>query len=247
MKNAVVTGHMSGMGKGAYELLKQKGYNVIGWDLQGEGDEKVDVRSAKEVAEAAARLTEPVDAVVLSAGVWKEMPLLETTDEDWSYLMDTNAYGIFNCVRALVPHMHRDTAIAAISSASGMRGVPFEAAYSASKFAVCGFAEAAARELGPRGIRINVVCPFYVRTPMTDAALIEKEELTGITVEESYKMEGDQVPLGRVAEPEDIAELLYFLVSDASRYVTGAIIPISGGTHCGYGPVLSSYDEKDVE
>ena len=137
--------------------------------------------------------------------------------------------------------------IAAISSASGMRGVPFEAAYSASKFAVCGFAEAAARELGPRGIRINVVCPFYVRTPMTDAALIEKEELTGITVEESYKMEGDQVPLGRVAEPEDIAELLYFLVSDASRYVTGAIIPISGGTHCGYGQVLSSYDEKDVE
>ena len=84
MKNAVVTGHMSGMGKGAYELLKQKGYNVIGWDIQGEGDEKVDVRSAKEVAEAAARLTEPVDAVVLSAGVWKEMPLLETTDEDWS-------------------------------------------------------------------------------------------------------------------------------------------------------------------
>ena len=82
---------------------------------------------------------------------------------------------------------------------------------------------------------------------MTDAALIEKEELTGITVEESYKMEGDQVPLGRVAEPEDIAELLYFLVSDASRYVTGAIIPISGGTHCGYGPVRSSYDEKAVE
>ena len=116
MKNAVVTGHMNGMGKGAYELLKQKGYNVIGWDISGEGDEKVDVSSAKDVAEAAARLTEPIDAVVLCAGVWREMPLLETTDDDWNYLMNINAYGIFNCVRALVPHMHRDTAIAAISS-----------------------------------------------------------------------------------------------------------------------------------
>lgn len=246
MKNAVVTGFMSGMGKGAYEFLKEKGYHVIGWDLMGEGDEKVDVRSSKEVAEAAARLTEPLDAVILCAGVWMEMPLLDTKDEDWNYMMETNAFGIFNCVRALVPHMRRDTAIAAISSVSGMRGVPFESAYSASKFAVCGFAEAAARELAPRGIRMNVVCPFYVRTPMTDRALIEKEELTGITVEESYKLEGDQVPLGRVAEPEDIAELLYFLVSDASRYVTGAIIPITGGAHCGFGPVLSSYDEKDV-
>ncbi len=244
MKNAVVTGYMSGMGKGAYEALKKQGYNVIGWDITGE--EKVDVRSAQDVAAAAARITEPIDAVVLSAGIWKEMPLLETTDQDWNDLMDTNAYGIFNCVRALVPHMKKGGSIAAISSASGMRGVPFEAAYSASKFAVCGFAEAAARELGPRGIRINVVCPFYVRTPMTDRALIEKEELTGITVEESYRMEGEQVPLGRVAEPEDIADLITFLVSDASRYVTGAIIPISGGTHCGYGQVLSSYDEKDV-
>ena len=71
MKNAVVTGHMNGMGKGAYELLKQKGYNVIGWDISGEGDEKVDVSSAKDVAEAAARLTEPIDAVVLCAGVWR--------------------------------------------------------------------------------------------------------------------------------------------------------------------------------
>ncbi len=244
MKNAVVTGYMSGMGKGIYEMLKQRGYNVIGWDLQGENP--VDVRSSEQVRAAAALISEPLDAVVLCAGVWLEAPLLDTTDENWNYLMESNAFGIFNCVRALVPHLKKGGAVAAISSASGMRGVPFESAYSASKFAACGFVEAAARELGPRDIRINIICPFYVRTPMTDRALIEKEELTGITVEQSYQLEADQVPLGRVAEPEDIAELLYFLVSDASRYVTGAVIPISGGSHCGYGAVLSSYDEKDV-
>ena len=79
---------------------------------------------------------------------------------------------------------------------------------------------------------------------MTDRALEEKERLTGITVEESYRLEGEQVPLGYVAEPADIADPLVFLVSHASRYITGAIIPVSGGTHCGYGPVLSSFDEK---
>lgn len=214
---------------------------MYGWDIQAE--HPVDVRSTEEVRKAVAEIEEPyVDAVILCAGVWKEMPLLDTTDEDWDYLMDSNAFGIFNCVRALVPKMKRGGSIAAVSSASGQRGVPFEAAYSASKFAICGFAEAAARELAPRGIRINVICPFYIRTPMTDAALIEKERLTGITVEESYRLEAAEVPLGRVAEPSDIAELLYFLISDHSSYITGANIPISGGAHCGYGGVLSSYD-----
>lgn len=240
MKNALVTGHKSGMGKGAAQALEQAGYNVTGWDIAGEGF-KVDVRDPQQVKQAAAQIKEPLDAVVLSAGVWKEAPLLETTDEDWKYMMDTNAYGVFNCVRALVPHMKKGGSIAVIASASGMRGVPYESVYSASKFAVAGFVEAAARELGPKGIRINAVCPFYVRTPMTDAALQEKQDLTGITIEESYNMEAEQVPLGWVAEPEDIADPLVFLVSDKSRYITGAVIPVSGGTHCGYGPVLSSY------
>jgi len=243
MKNAVVTGYLSGMGKGAADALKRDGYNVIGWDITG--SPKVDVSNTKDVEAAVSRITGTVDAVVLSAGVWREAPLLQTTDEDWNYMMGINAFGVFTCVRSLVPKMKQGGAIAVVISASGMRGIPFESAYSASKFATSGFIESVARELGPKGIRINGICPFYVRTPMTDRALIEKESLTGITVEESYRLEAEEVPIGRVAEPEDIAELLSFLVSDASRYVTGAIIPITGGSHCGYGKVLSSYDEKN--
>lgn len=243
MKTAVVTGYMSGMGKGAAEALSRAGYKVVGWDLTGA--EKVDVASSESVAAAAAKLDSPVDAVVLAAGVWREAPLLDTTDDDWHFQMNINAFGVFNCVRALVPHLRKGSVIAVIASAAAMRGVPFESAYSASKFAVSGFVEAAARELAPRGIRINAVCPFYVRTPMTDRALIEKEQLTGITVEESYRLEAEQVPLGYVADPADIADPLLFLVTEPSRYVTGAVIPVTGGTHCGYGPVLSSYIEGE--
>ena len=157
-------------------------------------------------------------------------------------------FGMFNCVQQLVPHMASGGAFCCISSASGQRGVAFESAYSAAKFAICGFVEAVARELAPapRRLRINAVCPFYVRTKMTDDALIEKERLTGITVEESYALEARDVPLGYVAEPADIGDFIVMLLGPAARYVTGACIPISGGTHCGYGAVLSSFDTDEA-
>lgn len=156
--------------------------------------------------------------------------------------MNNNGFGVLNSIRALEPVMADNSAIGVISSAAGLRGVMYETAYAASKFAVCGMVEALAPELARRGIRINAVCPFHVRTPMTDAALIEKEEATGITVEESYQLEANTVPLGRVADAGEIADLLYYLISDKSSYVTGAVIPISGGAHCGFGQVLTSID-----
>lgn len=225
MKNALVTGYLNGMGKGTYEALRKAGHNVIGWDILDETD-AVDVSSVESVRAGIARFPEglKLDAVALCAGIWSEAPFLQTTVEQWNDLMGTNAFGIFNCVQQLVPHMNPGGA-----------------------FAVAGFVEAVARELAapPRRLRINAVCPFYVRTPMTDRALIEKEQLTGITVEESYQLEGAEVPLGYVAEKEDIADFMVSLLSPAGRYVTGAVIPITGGAHCGYGAVLSSYNEKE--
>ena len=248
MKHALVTGYLNGMGKGTYEALQKAGYEVIGWDILDQTD-AVDVSSVESVRAGIARFPKDLklDAVALCAGIWSEAPFLQTTVEQWNDLMGTNAFGIFNCVQQLVPHMNPGGAFAVIASASAMRGVSFESAYSASKFAVAGFVEAVARELAapPRSLRINAVCPFYVRTPMTDRALIEKERLTGISVEESYRLEGAEVPLGYVAEKEDIADFMVSLLGPASRYVTGAVIPITGGAHCGYGAVLSSYTEKE--
>lgn len=248
MKYALVTGYLSGMGQGTFEALKKAGYEVIGWDL-ADPENPVDVGDVESVRAAVGRLPKnlKLDAVALCAGIWSEAPFLQTSREEWDRLMKVNAFGPYNCVQQLVPKMNPGGAFAVISSASGMRGVAFESAYSASKFAVCGFVEAVAKEIAPapRRLRINAVCPFYVRTPMTDRALMEKEELTGITVEESYALEGKEVPLGYVADKEDIADFIVMLLSPASRYVTGAVIPVSGGTHCGYGPVLSSYDTDE--
>lgn len=173
----------------------------------------MDVSSAEDVARAAASIGEPIDAVILAAGVWREMPLLQTTDEDWHFLMNINAYGIFNCVRALVPHMKKGGAIAVIASASGMRGVPFEAAYSASKFAVTGFVEAAAKELAPKGIRCNAVAPGFIATDMTSSQ----------TENPLLKL----VPLGRMGKPEEVAEAVAYLAG--ASYVTGEVLRVDGG------------------
>ena len=248
MKNALVTGYLNGMGKGTYEALKKEGYHVIGWDILDEKD-PVDVGSIEDVKAAIARFPKgfKLDAVALCAGIWSEAPFLQTTVEQWNALMNTNAFGVFNCLQQLVPYMNKGGAFAIIASASAMRGVTFESAYSASKFAVSGLVEAVARELAapPRRLRINAVCPFYVRTRMTDNALIEKERLTGIPVEESYRLEAAEVPLGYVAEKEDIGDFIVALLGPASRYVTGAVIPITGGVHCGYGAVLPPYDASN--
>ena len=167
-------------------------------------------------------------------------------EEDYDAVLDTNLKGAFHMIRHIVPLFLRskEGSIVNVTSVAGLMGNAGQCNNAASKAGLVGLTKSVAKELAPKGIRINAVCPFYVRTPMTDRALEEKERLTGITVEESYRLEGEQVPLGYVAEPADIADPLVFLVSHASRYITGAIIPVSGGTHCGYGPVLSSFDEK---
>ena len=248
-KHALVTGYLNGMGKGTYEALKAAGYDVIGWDIADDPAVAVDVSSEESVRAGIERFPEglKLDAVALCAGIWSEAPFMQTSFDEYRRLMDNDMFGMFNCVQQLVPHMNPHGAFCCISSASGQRGVAFESAYSAAKFGICGFVEAVARELAaaPRRLRINAVCPFYVRTKMTTDALIEKERLTGITVEESYKLEARDVPLGYVAEPADIADFIVALLGPASRYVTGACIPISGGTHCGYGNPLSSYDTDE--
>lgn len=238
------------MGKGIYEALLAQGYEVVGWDRADDPAVAVDVSSAESVRAGIERLPEGVkfDAVALCAGVWSEAPFMQTSFDEFHRLVEIDLFGMFNCVQQLVPHMVSGGAFCLISSASGQRGVAFESAYSAAKFGICGFVEAVARELAaaPRRLRINAVCPFYVRTNMTTEALVEKERLTGITVDESCALEARDVLLGYVAEPADIADFIVALLVPASRYVTGACIPISGGTHCDYGAVLSSFDTDEA-
>lgn len=232
VKSAVVTGAASGIGAACAATLADSGMAVIPWDIQA--DNPVDVTSAESVAAAAERLEGPVDAVVLAAGVSRMAPLLETTDADWHFQMNVNTYGVFNCLRALVPHMPSGGSIAVIVSMGGLRGAPYLSAYCASKFAVSGLIESATPELAVRGIRINGICPMYVRTPMEARELGWEAGIRGMTPQQVFAEYESTTPLGRVAEPAEIADVAAFLVGDGSGYMTGSLIPVSGGAHLGF-------------
>jgi len=228
---AVVTGSASGIGAACAQALTEAGYEILGWDLNG--TQRVDVASSESVARAAAGVGE-LDTVVLAAGVSRMAPLLETTDEDWNFQMGVNAFGVFNCVRALAPKVRRGGSIVVIDSMGGLRGAPFLSAYCASKFAVSGLIESATPELAARGIRINGVCPMYVRTPMETRELAWEAELTHKTPEQVFADYERTTPLGRVAEPAEVASVVRFLAGEESSYLTGVLIPVSGGAHLGF-------------
>jgi NAD(P)-dependent dehydrogenase (short-subunit alcohol dehydrogenase family) len=230
---ALVTGAASGIGAACSKALQDSGYDVIGWDLAAPA-QRVDVTSSTHVAAAVAGLSDELDVAVLAAGVSRMAPLLQTTDEDWHFQMNVNAFGVFNCIRALAPRMRRGGAFVVIDSMGGLRGAPFLSAYCASKFAVTGLIESATPELAVHGIRINGICPMYVRTPMETRELAWEAALTGQTPEEVFANYESTTPLGRVAEPEEIAAVAVFLASSASSYLTGTMVPVSGGAHLGF-------------
>ena len=233
MSIAVVTGTASGIGAAIARTVAARipEADVVGWDIAGAPP--VDVGSTESVRAATAALPGRVRHVVLAAGVSRMALLTDTTDEDWEFQFRVNTFGVFNCLRSLVPVMEDGGAIAVIDSMAGLRGAPLLSAYSASKFAVTGLIEAATPEFAIRGIRINGICPMYVRTPMQHRELRWEADALGTTPEEVFAGYEAATPIGRVAEPEDIADTVAFLLSDDSRYMTGSMLTVSGGAHLG--------------
>lgn len=223
----VVTGSASGIGASAAAALGSTGYEVVGWDLAS--PHPVDVANEAEVHAAAERLGGQIDGAVLAAGVSRMARLVDTTTADWDYQMRVNAFGVFNTMRALIPMVRPGGSIVAVASVAGLRSAPLLSAYCASKFAVIALVQAAAVELGPVGIRVNAVCPMYVRTPMEEREIGWEAAMRGISPEDVMAGYINGTPLGRVAEPADIADLIGFLIGDRSRYMTGASVTISGG------------------
>lgn len=228
MPTIVVTGSASGIGASVASSLTDAGYSVVGWDI-ADAEAPVDVGDEASVATAVARLPTPVDGAVLAAGVSHMARLVDTTTAAWDHQMRVNAFGVFNCLRALVPVTTPGGSIVVISSVGGLRSAAFLGAYCASKFATIALVQTAAVELGPTGIRVNAVCPMYVRTPMEDRELAMEAELRAMTAEEVKAGYITATPLGRIAEPDDVADVVRFLVGPDSRYMTGAALTVSGG------------------
>ena len=187
---------------------------------------QVDVRNVDDVTRMVDATLErhgQIDILMNNAGINKLSPVWEMDDETWRLVIDVNLTGTFNCMRAVLPHMieRKSGAIVSMASSAGwIGGGDGEAHYSAAKAGIMGLTRAVAAEVGPHGVRVNAIAP----------GLIYNEFLERIYPKEFFERYAKRVPLGRVGQPPDVAELAVFLASDMSRYITGEVINISGGS-----------------
>jgi 3-oxoacyl-[acyl-carrier protein] reductase len=165
---------------------------------------------------------ERVDVLINNAGITRDTLLMRMGEEEWDAVLGVNLKGVFNCTRSVVRPMikQRSGRIVNITSVVGQIGNAGQANYAASKAGVMGLTKTTARELAGRGITVNGVAPGFIDTEMT-AGLPEK-------VREGFL---SQVPLGRMGTPDEVAEAVYWLCSDASRYITGQILHVNGGMY----------------
>lgn len=219
-RTAVITGGASGLGAAAAVRLKADGVRTVTLDLAETADHRVDITD--EVAlSAVADLIGPVDILVTSAGiVGPSKPLLETTTAEWQRTIDVNLFGTISAIRAFAPGMVERGwgRIVTIASMAGKDGNPGLSAYSATKAGVIALTKSLGKELATTGVLINSIAPAVIATPLN--ADTDPEVLAHIT---------SLIPMKRVGRPEEVAELIAWLCSDAVSFSTGAVYDISGG------------------
>lgn len=184
---------------------------------------KIDVSSKDDVTALIKDLVSrygKVDILVNNAGITRDNLLLRMSEKDWDLVLDVNLKSVFNCTQAVLKPMmkQRYGAIVNISSVVGQMGNASQVNYSASKAGIMGFTKSIAREMASRNITVNAVAPGYIATEMTDTLS-----------EDVKKAFMSQIPLGRLGSTEDVAGTVYWLCSDAARYITGQVIHVNGG------------------
>jgi NAD(P)-dependent dehydrogenase (short-subunit alcohol dehydrogenase family) len=247
-RTALVTGAGAGIGAAIGAALVAAGARVAITDVDGAAAAAraealgvwggaLDVTDAAsiEAAFAAAEATlGPIDLLCANAGVSTMSRVVDLTEADWNANMDVNAKGVFLTNQAVVRRwLARGTEGTIVNTASlaAKVGAPFLAHYSASKFAVVGFTQALAREVATSGIRVNAVCPGFVRTAMQEREVVWEAELRGVTPARVRQDYIDQTPLGRLEEPEDVAKVVVFLASDMAGFMTGQAVNVTGGVY----------------
>jgi NAD(P)-dependent dehydrogenase (short-subunit alcohol dehydrogenase family) len=189
-----------------------------------------DVTDEQAVIDAFAQIG-PVDVLVNNAGIGESAPLERTTLETWERHIAVNATGAFLCMRAVAAGMRERGAGAMVSVAStaGRTGTPYTVAYTASKHALIGLTRALASELAGTGVRVNAVCPTFVRTEMTARSVDNIVQRTGRSPEQAEEALAAASPVGRLLEPDEVADAVVFLASPAAAAINGQSLVIDGG------------------
>lgn len=239
-KTVLITGASRGIGAACARRFAQAGYAVainyhrsegaalaLAEELRTAGytvlPVQADVADPGAVREMVDKVLEKfcqLDILICNAGVAQQSLFTDITDEVWRRLFAVNVDGVFHCCRAVLPHfIHRKAGkIITMSSMWGITGGSCEVAYSAAKAAVIGLTKALAKEVGPSGITVNCVAPGVIGTEMND----------NLTAEDLQALR-EETPLGRIGTPEEVAETVYFLSSQAADFMTGQIISPNGG------------------
>jgi 3-oxoacyl-[acyl-carrier protein] reductase len=228
---ALVTGASRGIGRAIAAELGRAGASVVVGYRSGREEaealaEEIGGRAVQadvSSADDAKRLVDEagdVDVLVNNAGLTRDGLLARMSDDDWREVIETNLSSVFYTCRAVTRPMMRKRrgAIVNVSSIVGVHGNFGQTNYAASKAGIIGFTKSLARELGSRGVRANVVAPGYVQTQLTD-----------VLPEEATRMMVEQTPLGRIAEPHEIAGAVRFLASDEASFITGDVLLVDGG------------------
>ncbi len=244
-KVAIVTGGSSGLGFATARQLIEDGMTVIITGRDGDkllaaqeslGDKcvakQVDTSDYEALPGFVLDILSnygSIDVLVNNAGINMKKPVLDVTNEDFQKILNVNLTGVFALSREVIKVMSSQETkgvIINISSMAAQYGLPYVIAYSASKTAIDGMTRALAVELGPTGIRVNAVAPGFIHTPMTAKALdndpARKAKVIGRT------------PMGKMGEPQDIADAISFLVSDRAKFIHGVVLVVDGGNSIGF-------------
>ena len=239
-KCAIITGASRGLGKSIALKLASLGANIVlnyrssekeaievENEIKGLGVEvlsiKGDISKLQEVENLVSVAKERfgnIDIMVNNAGITKDALILRMKEEDFDSVIDVNLKGVFNCMKAITPIMvkQKHGKIISISSVVGISGNASQVNYAASKAGIIGMTKSLAKEIGSRGITVNAVAPGFIETDMTDV-------LNDKIKEEAKK----NIPLKKFGKAEDVANVVAFLASESSDYVTGQVIQVDGG------------------